>query len=250
MKYVRFKKDDQISYGIIEQEQVTTIQGNIYGNYSLTDKTYQLSEIELLVPCEPSKIVCVGLNYLDHAQELGMEIPKEPVIFLKPTSALIGPGDKIEYPQMGQQVDYEAELAIVIKQETKGISAAEAKDHILGYTCFNDVTARDLQTKDGQWTRAKSFDTFAPVGPAIVSDIEANNLEIKLLKNGEVKQNSNTEQMIFTVEEIVSFISQVMTLEAGDLIATGTPPGVGPVEVGDQIVVEIERVGSLKNVVV
>ncbi|WP_408955549.1 fumarylacetoacetate hydrolase family protein [Natroniella sp. ANB-PHB2] len=249
MNYVRFKKDGKRNYGILDGKEVKLITGDIYQDYKLTDLVYQLSEVELLAPCNPTKIVCVGLNYLDHAQELGMEIPKEPLIFLKPTSALIGPADEIKYPQMGQQIDYEAELAIVIKKETKNISPQQAKEHILGYTCFNDVTARKLQARDGQWTRAKSFDTFAPIGPSIASGIAANNLEIKLLKNGEIKQNSNTKQMIFTVEEIVSFISQVMTLEAGDLIATGTPPGVGPVEREDKIEVQIEGIGTLKNMI-
>ncbi|MCK8826192.1 fumarylacetoacetate hydrolase family protein [Natroniella acetigena] len=250
MNYVRFRREGQVNYGILKEDKVSLIKGDVYGDYSIVDKVYDLTEVDLLPPCQPSKIVCVGLNYLDHAQELGMEIPKKPIIFLKPTSALVGPEDKIKHPRMSQQVDYEAELAIVIKERTKDVSSEEAKEHILGYTCFNDVTARDLQAEDGQWTRAKSFDTFAPVGPSIVSDIEGNNLKIELLKNGEVKQDSNTDQMIFTVEEIVSFVSQIMTLEAGDLITTGTPPGVGPVEKGDEVVVEIEKVGSLKNIII
>ncbi|MFO7819826.1 MAG: fumarylacetoacetate hydrolase family protein [Halanaerobacter sp.] len=247
MKIVRYKKDGEVKTGILEENRIRSISGDITGDYSINDDYEEFDEVEIITPCQPGKVVCVGLNYRDHAQELGMEIPTEPIIFLKPASAVTGPNSAIKYPAMTEQVDYEAELAVVIKDQIKDITPAEAKEHILGYTCFNDVTARDLQNEDGQWARAKSFDTFAPLGPLIEAELEVDNLAVKLYKNGELKQDSTTRQMIFSVPEIVSFISQIMTLYPEDVIATGTPPGVGEMEVGDQVEVVIEEIGSLKN---
>ena len=197
----------------------------------------------------PSKIIAAGLNYKDHAQELGMKIPDEPLIFFKPPSSVVGHEQKIILPDASEQIDYEAELAIVIGKQCKNISVGEAKDHIEGYTCANDITARDLQNKDGQWSRAKGFDTFTPLGPRIAKDIDSLNLDIKLLLNGEVKQSSNTSQMIFNVFELVSFVSKIMTLYPGDVILTGTPPGIGPISSGDRIEVQIQGVGNLVNFV-
>ena len=188
---------------------------------------------------KPTKIIAVGLNYIDHAKELKMPIPDEPIIFLKPPTAVISHKDKIIYPKVVKQLDYEAELAVVMKD----------KKHILGYTCANDVTARDLQRKDVQWTRSKSFDTFCPLGPRVVKNVDPNNLEIKLYLNGKLKQSSHTSNMIFRVEELVSFISKIMTLCPGDVILTGTPPGVGPMKIGDVVEVEIEGIGKLTNFV-
>ncbi|MBU0501767.1 MAG: fumarylacetoacetate hydrolase family protein [Candidatus Margulisbacteria bacterium] len=199
---------------------------------------------------KPSKIICVGLNYSDHAKELGMELPTSPIIFLKAPSALIGEKEPIVYPEQTKNLHYEAELAVVIKDRIKNISEKEARQHILGFTCANDVTARDLQELDGQWTRAKSFDTFCPLGPHLVSDVDPDKLVIKSYLNGELKQSSNTDNMIFKVDYLVAFISSVMTLEPEDIILTGTPPGVGPMQVGDEVVVEITGVGSLRNKVV
>ena len=199
---------------------------------------------------KPSKIVCVGLNYRDHAKELKMEIPASPIIFLKPPTALIYHGDPIVYPPQTKELHYEGELAIIIKDRIKNVSEKEASKHILGFTCANDVTARDLQRMDGQWTRAKSFDTFCPLGPEVVSGIDPNNLGIKLYLNGELKQSSNTANMIFNVNYLLSFISQIMTLEPEDVILTGTPPGVGEMKVGDVVEVEIEGIGKLKNQVI
>ena len=199
----------------------------------------------------PSKIICVGLNYKDHADELKMELPTHPIIFLKPPTAVIGDGDKIIYPENHtKELHYEGELAIIIKDKIKNITVEEANQHILGYTCANDVTARDLQRIDGQWTRAKSFDTFCPLGPEIVSNINPDNLDIKLYVNDKIRQSSNTNQMIFKPIYLVSFISQIMTLLPGDIILTGTPPGVGPMQKGDSVVVEIEGIGRLKNGVI
>lgn len=198
----------------------------------------------------PSKIICIGLNYIDHAEELNMSVPEEPIIFLKPSSSVIGNNEEIQYPEMSVRVDYEAELAIIIGRKAKNIESSEARDHIKGYTCFNDVTARDLQEKDGQWTRAKSFDTFSSIGPHIETDLDPDNLEIKAYLNGKLKQSSTTKNFIFRINDIVSFVSRVMTLNEGDIISTGTPPGVGPMEVGDEIIVEIEGIGKLCNRVV
>lgn len=198
---------------------------------------------------KPTKIVCVGLNYHCHAKELGMNTPHHPIIFLKPLTTLIGPGENIVYPKVSKRVDYEAELAVIIKNKTRNIKEKEVMKNIQGFTCLNDVTARDLQKIDGQWTRAKSFDTFCPVGPTIVKDIEPNNAKIQSFLNGEIKQDSNTKNFIFKVEELVSFISKVMTLMPGDIIATGTPKGIGPMKKGDTIEVKIEGIGTLRNYV-
>ena len=198
---------------------------------------------------QPTKIVCVGLNYRDHAKEMNAPLPKEPVLFLKPLTTLIGPEEDIIYPEMSDRVDYEAELAIIIKDKIKNIEETEAMGHIEGFTCLNDVTARDLQKKDGQWTRAKSFDTFCPVGPKIVKGIDPNNVKIQSFLNGELKQDSSTSNFIFKVEKLVSFISKVMTLMPGDIIATGTPAGIGPMKKKDRIEVKIEGIGSLVNYV-
>jgi 2-keto-4-pentenoate hydratase/2-oxohepta-3-ene-1,7-dioic acid hydratase in catechol pathway len=208
-----------------------------------------LQDVQLLTPCQPSKIVCVGLNYVKHAQELKMPLPEEPILFLKPPSSILDPEGHIVYPACSSQVDYEGELAVVIGKRCKNVPAGEAESHILGYTCFNDVTARDLQRKDGQWTRAKSFDTFAPFGPWIAR-IDPSDVDIETRVNGRVVQKSNTSDLIFDVPRLLEFISGVMTLEPGDVIATGTPPGVGPLQKGDCVEVEIEGIGILKNFVV
>ena len=201
------------------------------------------------VVIKPTKIIAIGLNYLDHAKELKMEIPDHPLIFMKPSTAVIGSGDAIILPPQTKELNYEGELAVIIKDTAKNISKDDAQHFIAGYTCANDVTARDLQRIDGQWTRAKSFDTFCPLGPRIVSDIDPKNLSIITRVNGTVKQNSNTKNMIFDVFELVSFVSEIMTLLPGDVIITGTPPGVGAIEAGDVVEVEIEGIGVLKNTV-
>lgn len=220
-------------------------------NFVLTNNIIKLPEdTKFLVPTKPTKIICLGLNYVDHAIELKMEIPKTPIIFIKPTSALIGHKDNIIYPEMTKQVDYEGELAIVIKKTAKCVRPENAQEYILGYTCFNDVTARDLQKIDGQWTRAKSFDTFAPVGPWIVDGIDPHNLRIQTFLNGKIVQDSNTKNMIFTVQYVVSFVSSIMTLYPGDIISLGTPPGVGELKRGDTVTVKIEKIGELTNYVV
>ncbi|MGC9444115.1 MAG: fumarylacetoacetate hydrolase family protein [Candidatus Methanospirareceae archaeon] len=198
---------------------------------------------------QPTKVVLVGLNYRDHARELKMELPEEPIIFLKPPTALIGPEEFIIYPAQSTRVDYEAELAVVMKNTCRNVEPDAVMDFVEGFTCLNDVTARDLQRKDVQWTRAKSFDTFCPVGPRIVSNIDPNNVRIQSYLNGELRQDSTTTNFIFRVEELVSFLSKVMTLHPGDIIATGTPSGIGALQRGDTIEIVIAGIGTLRNYV-
>jgi 2-keto-4-pentenoate hydratase/2-oxohepta-3-ene-1,7-dioic acid hydratase in catechol pathway len=199
---------------------------------------------------QPSKIIAIGLNYHDHAKEMKMPIPDTPVMFMKPPSSVINNGDNIIYPPQTKNLHYEGELAVVIKDKIRNISKEEAAKHIKGYTCCNDVTARDLQNLDGQWTRAKSFDTFCPLGPKIAKNIDPLNLKISTRVNGVTKQDSSTKNMIFNVYEIVSFVSSVMTLLPDDIITTGTPAGIGPMEAGDIVEVEIEGIGVLKNKII
>ena len=234
---VRFKLDDRIRGGSLSLEERRIVSSG---------EVLNLEDVELLAPCQPTKIVCVGLNYVEHARELKMQLPTEPILFIKPPTAVLAPEGEIVYPQSSQQVDYEGELGIVIGKRCKNVPADEVEKYILGYTCFNDVTARDLQRKDGQWTRAKSFDTFAPIGPWIAK-IDPSHLDIQTRVNGMIKQKSNTSDLIFGVPKLVEFISGIMTLEPGDVIATGTPPGVGPLQKGDVVEVEIEGIGTLRN---
>jgi 4-hydroxyphenylacetate degradation bifunctional isomerase/decarboxylase decarboxylase subunit len=241
MKIGRFLDRGKVVEGQIDGDEVLIPDGS----------TLKLEDLEYLSPVNPSKIVCVGLNYVDHAKELAMEIPQEPIIFLKPPSAVVGHEGIVRYPEMAKRVDYEAELGIVIDKKCRDVSRENAFDFIKGYTCFNDVTARDLQERDGQWTRAKSFDTFAPIGPHIVTkdEVEPQNLKIKMLVNDEVRQDSSTKNLIFDIPTLVEFISEIMTLYPEDVIATGTPPGVGPVKAGDKMEVKIDRIGTLVNYV-
>jgi 2-keto-4-pentenoate hydratase/2-oxohepta-3-ene-1,7-dioic acid hydratase in catechol pathway len=198
----------------------------------------------------PSKVIALGLNYRDHAEEFKMPIPAEPILFMKPATAVIYPGDPIVYPAHATRVDYEAELAIVIGERARRVPAARAREVIRGYTCLNDVTERHMQGRDGQWTRAKSFDTFCPIGPGITADIDPDNVSVASYLNGELKQKSSTSNLIFNIAAIVEFVTSIMTLEPGDLIATGTPSGVGPMQPGDEIAIEIQGIGRLVNPVV
>jgi len=206
----------------------------------------------LLPPCAPTKIVCVGRNYAEHAKELGNEVPAEPLIFLKPTSSLIASGDVIVYPKLSQRLDFEGELGVVIGKRARRVKSSEAAAYILGYTCVNDVTARDLQKKDGQWTRGKGFDTFCPVGPCIIPREEADfaSFRIRTSVDGATKQDGSPAEMLFSVNDIIAYVSAFMTLEPGDLIATGTPPGVGPLQPGSSVKIEIAGIGVLENTVV
>lgn len=250
MKIVRFTTGKKAEYGIWNGELVQSLAGTPYRYLKPTNRYHKLSELRLLSPCTPSKIVALGLNYHSHAEEVKMPIPDEPLIFLKPSTSVIGPEDNIIYPESSQQVDYEGELGVVIKTRACRVSTEEAMRYVLGYTCLNDVTARDLQSSDKQWTRAKSFDTFAPIGPCIETELDPGNLSLETRLNGEIKQRANTSDLIFPVPRMVSFISHVMTLLPGDIIATGTTGGIGPMQPGDTIEVEIEKIGTLRNYIV
>lgn len=249
MKYVRLmNRDKEIRYGVIEGEKVRLLDGTFLDpNSKPIDTWLPLDGVTLLAPVVPSKVICVGLNYALHIKEMNHTLPEDPVIFMKAPTSVIGPEAEIIYPKISQRVDYEAELAVIIGGTIKDVTEVEAAKAIFGYTCANDVTARDLQKKDGQWTRGKSFDTFCPIGPWVVTDIDPSQLEIQLLLNGEVKQSSNTKYFITSVPKLVSFISQVMTLYPGDVVLTGTPEGVGPMQSGDEVIVKIQAIGELHN---
>jgi 2-keto-4-pentenoate hydratase/2-oxohepta-3-ene-1,7-dioic acid hydratase in catechol pathway len=248
-RFIRFEVAEGIEWGKFEEGRIHRISDNPVNGYDQTGRYYEPSEVKLLAPVEPSKIVCVGLNYKEHVKESqsANEVPDEPVIFLKPPSALIGPGEKIIYPEMSRRVDYEAELGVIIGRECKAVAALEAEDYIFGFTCVNDVTARDLQKKDVQWTRGKGFDTFCPVGPWLVDKLNYEDLQIESYLNGDLRQSGKTSDMIFSIPKLISFISCVMTLYPGDLISTGTPSGIAPMQSGDRIEVRIEGIGSLVN---
>jgi 2-keto-4-pentenoate hydratase/2-oxohepta-3-ene-1,7-dioic acid hydratase in catechol pathway len=250
MRYVRFEYMGEVCYGLIEGDMIEALECPPFEPCVKSGERFDPADVKLLAPCEPSKIVCVGLNYADHAAETGKELPAEPCLFLKPSTAVIDPEDDIVYPAMAGRVDYEAELALVIGRTAKDVTELEAASFILGYTCFNDVTARDLQAKDGQWTRAKGFDTFAPIGPWITDEVSPDNLAIEARVNGVIKQKSRTSQLIFKPAFLVSFVSRIMTLLPGDVIATGTPAGISGMAPGDVVEVEIEGIGILKNKVV
>ena len=249
MKIVRFLHEGLERYGIVDGLQVRIASGSPFGDFRPTEETLPFAGLKLLSPCMPGKALGIGLNYRDHAVEFGLPIPEIPVAFIKPSTAVIAQSETIERPAMSRRVDYEAELVVVIGKKAKNVPAEKAGEYILGYTCGNDVTARDLQPKEGQWTIAKSFDTFLPLGPWIETDIDPSALKIRALLNGEVRQSSNTSNLIFSVPELVAYLSAVMTLEPGDIIMTGTPSGISPMKAGDEIVVEIEGIGSLVNYV-
>jgi 2-keto-4-pentenoate hydratase/2-oxohepta-3-ene-1,7-dioic acid hydratase in catechol pathway len=249
MRIVRFQAGGEARYGVVEDEMVREIAGDVFGRFRNTRKKHPLKRLRFLPPTVPTKIVGVGLNYRDHVAELGFEVREEPLIFIKPGTSALPHGGKILYPKVSNRVDYEAELAIVIGRYAKAVPAKRATKVILGYTCFNDVTARDLQRKDGQWTRSKSFDTFAPVGPWVETDLDPDSAPICAYLNGELRQNANTANFIFDVPTMVSFITSVMPLFPGDIIATGTPSGIGPMKPGDTIEIEIGGIGRLRNTV-
>jgi len=251
MKIVRFAAQGASeSYGVIDGGTVLAVKGTPFRSLNYSGVTYPLASVKLLAPCAPSKIVCLGVNYHGHAREMGHSIPSSPLIFLKPSTAVIGPDADIIYPPSSHRVDYEAELAVVVKKSGWRISLKNAHEHIFGYTCFNDITARDLQKIDGQWTRAKSFDTFAGVGPWIETEVDPSAVNVETYLNSERKQHGNTSDLIYQVDFLVHFISHVMTLLPGDIIATGTPSGIGPMQPGDTVEIRIEGIGSLVNRVV
>ena len=247
MKYVRFLKDKEIRYGLLEEDGIEVLEKNFLdGIYEKKEKV-QLDAVRLLSPISPKKALCIGLNYKEHIGELEMERPEKPVVFMKPTTALLNPEELIVRPGMSKRVDYEAELCVVIGKKAKNVKIEDAYSYVFGYTIANDVTARDLQEKGGQWTICKGFDTFMPIGPYISDEVNPENLDIKSRLNGKVMQDSNTSLLIFKIDYLISYLSSVMTLEKGDVILTGTPKGVSPMASGDLIECEIEGLGVLRN---
>lgn len=248
MRIVRYQyRNEPPRYGWMLEEQVGPIEGNPFGEYRRMKAEIPLEEVRLLAPCQPSKIVCVGRNYAEHAREHDAEVPKVPLIFLKPPSSIIGPGETILLPPQSKQVEHEAELVVVIGKRGRHITPETARDYILGYTVGNDVTARDLQRSDGQWTRAKGFDTFCAFGPWIDTDFDPADALVTCRVSGQPRQMASTRDMVFDVSTLIAFISSVMTLEPGDLLFTGTPAGVGSLKDGDEVVCEIEGLGKLVN---
>jgi 2-keto-4-pentenoate hydratase/2-oxohepta-3-ene-1,7-dioic acid hydratase in catechol pathway len=248
MRIIRYQfKNEPPRYGWIYEEKVGEIDGNIYDEYRRLEAKIPLADVKLLAPAQPGKIICIGRNYAEHAKELGNDVPKVPLIFLKPPSSVINPGDTIILPPQSQQVEHEGELVAVIGKRGRNITTEQARHHILGYTIGNDITARDLQKSDGQWTRAKGFDTFCPFGPWVDTDFDISDALIICKVSGQPRQMASTRDMVFNVGTLVAFASSIMTLEPGDLLFTGTPAGVGALRDGDEVVVEIEGLGNLTN---
>ena len=261
MKYCRFQRDGQAHYGLVEpvagRNSIVRIllaspaqaEGDVESLRTRRIEPLVLQEAALLPPVQPSKIVCIGRNYREHAAELGHEVPMEPLLFFKPSSSLLSPGGIILRPKISERTDYEGELGVIIGRACHKLAEdADVRPYILGYTCVNDFTARDLQNKDGQWTRAKGFDTFCPAGPLVTDGLDPwAGVQVETRVNGQVRQSGNTRDFIFTLDVILRYISRVMTLNPGDLIATGTPQGVGPVVAGDVVDVSVEGIGVLRN---
>lgn len=241
----------EIRNGVIEGNEVREIPGQLWTSREPTGPSWPLNSVKLLPPCTPSKIVCVGRNYLEHAKELGNEAPKQPLIFLKPPSSVVAPDEPIVIPRISKRVDYEGELAAIVGRRCQNLQPNEnISPYILGYTCLNDVTARDLQKLDVQFTRAKGFDTFCPLGPVIETSLDLADATVETFVNGTRKQYGHTSEMIFSLDVIIRYIVQVMTLEPGDVIATGTPSGVGSLVAGDVVEVSVSGVGTLRNSVI
>lgn len=248
MRFVRFQyKDESPRFGWLHEDKIGEIEGDLFGAYKRLVAEIPLKDVRLLAPSMPGKIVCVGRNYVEHAKELGNEVPKMPLIFLKPPSSVIASGGTILLPPQSAQVEHEAELVAVIGKRGRNVTAESARDYVLGYTIGNDVTARDLQKTDGQWTRAKGFDTFCPFGPWIDTDFDPSDALVTCRVNGQMRQLASTRDMVFSVGVLIAYISSVMTLEPGDLIFTGTPAGVSQLQAGDTVEVEIDGLGLLSN---
>jgi 2-keto-4-pentenoate hydratase/2-oxohepta-3-ene-1,7-dioic acid hydratase in catechol pathway len=248
MRIVRYQvRDEAPKYGWLLDEKIGEIQGDLFGDYRRRDARIPLSDVTLVEPCQPTKIMCVGRNFVDHAKELGNDVPQVPLIFFKPPSSLLRNGETIILPPQAGQVEHEAEMVAVIGKRGRHVPADQAREYILGYTVGNDVTARDLQKTDGQWARAKGFDTFCPLGSWIDTDFDPSDAVITCRVNGKMRQLGSTRDLVFSVATMVAYISSVMTLEPGDLLFMGTPAGVGVLKDGDEVVVEIEGLGVLKN---
>ncbi|MBI9045574.1 MAG: fumarylacetoacetate hydrolase family protein [Anaerolineaceae bacterium] len=248
MRFVRYlAKDDIPRYGWILDDRVGPIEGTPFGDFRRLEADFELKDVKLLAPVVPEKIIGIGRNYIEHAKEHGANVPDSPMMFLKPPSAVIGPNDYIELPPQSQQVEHEGELVIVIGKEGRWIKPDEVSEYILGYTIGNDVTARDLQRRDGQWARGKGFDTFCPLGPWIETDLDPLDVLITCRVNEEMRQMASSRDMVFSIVQLVAFASTVMTLKPGDVIMTGTPAGVGIMNPGDEVEINIEGIGTLNN---
>lgn len=248
MRIIRYSLEDQgPQYGWVHQYHVGPLEGNPFAEYRRLEASIPIEQVRLHAPVAPSKIICIGRNYAAHAAEHDAEVPEYPLIFLKPPSSIIGHNDSIHLPSQSRQVEHEAELVVVIGRKGRRIQAADASSHIFGYTIGNDITARDLQRKDGQWTRGKGFDTFCPLGPWIETDFDPADALVSCHVNGQLKQMASTRDMVFEIPKLIAFISSIMTLEPGDIIMTGTPAGVGPLSPGDVVEVTIDGIGNLRN---
>lgn len=248
MRIIRYlDHEKKPAYGWVLEDRVGPITGSPYESFRRAETEMRLEEVQLLPPVSPGKILCIGRNYVAHAEEKGAEVPEVPLLFLKPPSAVVGPGEAILLPPQSQEVEHEGELAVVIGKRSRWLDAQRAGDAVLGYTIANDVTARDLQRRDGQWSRAKGFDTFCPVGPWIETDFDPSDAVITTTVSGQLRQMGSTRDMVFRVRQLLAYASSVMTLEPGDLLLTGTPAGVGPLKDGDEVVVSIEGLGELRN---
>jgi len=247
MRIVRFQKGKRRAYGVWEDDRIREISGSIFGEFTSGPKTHRIGEVRLLAPVEPTKILCVGLNFRDHIEEVGLPTPKYPAHFLKPLTTMAGPDDPIVIPRVAEQVDYEGELAVVIKDRIKDVPLEEAERHILGYTCLNDVTERRLSVAQGQLTRSKGFDTFAPFGPCIATGLDPSTLVLRTFLNGKLMQEARVTDTIFSIPYLIHYLSQCMTLLPGDIISTGTPRGVAAMKPGDVVEVSIDGIGVLRN---
>jgi 2-keto-4-pentenoate hydratase/2-oxohepta-3-ene-1,7-dioic acid hydratase in catechol pathway len=250
MRLIRYRFGDRISTGVLEDDTIRTLRGTFFENPVFTGEEVPLADVRVLAPVLPSKAVCVGKNYAAHAAEFGGEVPEEPLLFLKPSTAVIGPGDPIQLLPISHRVDYEGELAIVIGRLTRRVDPEQAARSILGYTCANDVTLRDIQGHDEQWTRAKGFDGSCPLGPWIETDLDPSDVSLETRLNGETRQSARTSDMVFGPVALIAYIATFMTLLPGDVVLTGTPEGVGPLEPDDRVEVDIGGVGVLANPVI
>jgi len=248
MRFVRFSVGDRApQYGWMFQDKIGALEGDLFGEYRRLEAGMPLERGPLDAPVIPRTIIAGGRNYVEHAKEQNVEVPDIPLIFLKPPSSIIGPGDKILLPPQSQRVEHEGELAVVIGKRGRWIPAEKALEHVFGYTCANDVTARDLQRRDGQWTRGKGFDTFCPLGPWIETELDPADALVSCRVNGEMRQMASSREMVFTIPQLIAYISSVMTLQPGDVILTGTPAGISPLEEGDTVEVSVEGIGELRN---
>jgi 2-keto-4-pentenoate hydratase/2-oxohepta-3-ene-1,7-dioic acid hydratase in catechol pathway len=247
VRIARYAHEGDVGFAVVGGDELAVLDTHPFGEVALTGRRLRLDQVRLLAPVIPSKVVAVGRNYAEHAREMGGEPPAEPVLFLKPSTAVCGPGDPVAVPAAAGRVDYEGELAVVVGRLARDVPAERAYDVILGYTCANDVTARDQQRADGQWTRAKGYDSFCPLGPWIETELDPADLDLETALDGEVRQKARTSQLLHGVPALVEFVSRVMTLLPGDVILTGTPAGVGPMAPGQTVSVTVEGIGTLRN---